>query len=196
LRVLAIDTTTPRGSVALVDGGEVRGEVRLRTATGHSHSVMPAIAFLLESLGLDAAGLEGFAVTCGPGSFTGLRIGVSTVQGLALASGRPCLGLGTLDVLAARMCGSASTLVPIVDAYRDEVYAAIYDASARLLRGCRAESPAALLAEVPEGAAFFGDGADRYRDLILRLRPGARFPGPLLRPVYLRAAVAPRAGAG
>jgi len=159
-----------------VDGVEVLGEVRLRVAAGHSHSVMPAVAFLLEALGLRPSAVEGYAVASGPGSFTGLRVGLSTVQGLALASGRPCLGLSALDVLAARIRGAAPSLVAMMDAYRDEVYAGVYDPEGRLQGSWRAEAPAALVGSLPEDVAFLGDGALRYRDEILRLRPRARFP--------------------
>jgi tRNA threonylcarbamoyladenosine biosynthesis protein TsaB len=176
LRILALDTTTAWGSVALVEGGEVRGEARLRAPSGHSHSTMPAVAFVLRALGLAPGEWEGLAVTSGPGSFTGLRIGIGTVQGLGLASGRPCLGLSSLDILAARMRGAAACLVSMVDAHRGEVYAGLYDAEAHPTGPWRLQTPAALLDEVPDGSAFLGDGALRYRDEILRLRPGAVFP--------------------
>ena len=67
LRVLAVDTTTERGSVAVVSGGEVLGEVRLRSGMGHSKRLMPAVAFLLDGLGISAPEVEGYAVTAGPG---------------------------------------------------------------------------------------------------------------------------------
>src|SRR5262249_31042274 len=106
MRVLAIDTTTAHGSVALVDERQVLGEVRLLAADRQSAHVLPAVDFLLCRLALDARALDGFAVTVGPGSFTGLRVGISTVQGLALGAGKPCVGLPTLDVLAAKLRGS------------------------------------------------------------------------------------------
>src|SRR5689334_8522168 len=109
MRVLAVDTTSERESVALSEGGLLRAEARLRTTGGHSRYVLPAIAFVLESAGWAATDVEGYAVVLGPGSFTGVRVGLSTVQGLALASGRPCLGLSTLDVLAATAVGEART---------------------------------------------------------------------------------------
>ena len=211
--VLAVDTTTSRGSVALVEGDETLGELRLSTADDHSSHVLPAAAFLLEHLGRRVADVDGYVVAVGPGSFTGLRIGISTVQGLALAAGRPCLGISSLDALAAGIVGAAESLVAMVDAHRGEVYAALYD-SAGALRGERmAITPMALLGQVPAEAAFVGDGALRYRPEILASRPGALFPphdlhlaqtlgrlaGPLfaagqgvspeaLRPLYLRAA--------
>lgn len=171
-----MDTTTERGSVAVVSGGEVLGEVRLRSGMGHSRRLMPAIAFLLEGLELEAPEVEGYAVAAGPGSFTGLRVGLSCVQGLALASGRPCLGLCTLDVLAARIAGAAPTLVAAMDAYRGEVYACVFEAD-----GTRRGEPVTALpgdafAGVPAGAAFIGDGASRYREDIRAVVPDARFP--------------------
>ena len=162
--------------MAVVSDGEVLGEVRLRAGMGHSKRLMPAIAFLLDGLGMAAAEVEGYAVAAGPGSFTGLRVGLSCVQGLALGSGRPCLGLCTLDVLAARIAGAAPTLVAAMDAYRGEVYAGVY-ASDGTRRGEPVTAPPELaFAGLPAGTAFMGDGAERYRDAILATVPDARFP--------------------
>jgi tRNA threonylcarbamoyladenosine biosynthesis protein TsaB len=176
VRVLAVDTTTERGSVALTEGESVRGEVRLVSPEGHSRRLLPAVDFLLQSLGLRAADLDAFAVTTGPGSFTGLRVGLSTVQGLALGTGRPCLGVSALDVLAARNAGAAPTVVALMDAYRGEVYGAVYDGEGRVRGRASVERPEALVARAPDVAAFVGDGARRHRDLILSLRPRAIFP--------------------
>jgi tRNA threonylcarbamoyladenosine biosynthesis protein TsaB len=176
VKVLGIDTTTSRGSVALVASGELLGEVRLSTQASHSRRLLPAVAFLLDALGLEAAAIEGLAVTTGPGSFTGLRIGISTVQGLGLALGRPCLGVSALDVVAARAEGEGEILAVVMDAWRGEVYGAVYDAAARPLAAPVVEAPASFLARVPPGrAVFVGEGALRYRELIERERPDAGF---------------------
>ncbi len=176
MRVLAVDTTTERGSVALIENDAVAGEVRLASAEGHSRKVLPAVDFLLQSLGLRAADLDAFAVTTGPGSFTGLRVGLSTVQGLALGTGRPCLGVSTLDVLAARSAGAAATVVALMDAYRGEVYGAVYDGEGGMVGRPGVDRPEAFVARAPEVAAFVGDGAQRHRELILSLCPRALFP--------------------
>ena len=177
MKVLAVDTTSERESVALAEGGVLRAEVRLRTAAGHSRMVLPAIAFALEATGWVAADVDGYAVTVGPGSFTGLRVGLSTVQGLALASGRPCLGVSTLDVLAAGIEGEAPTLVAMVDAGRgDQVFAAVYDARACVRDGPWAEAPEEVAERLQGPAAFVGDGAERYRARIVARRPDALFP--------------------
>ncbi len=176
MRVLAVDTTTERGSVAVTENDAVAGEVRLASAEDHSRKVLPAVDFLLQSLGLRAADLDAFAVTTGPGSFTGLRVGLSTVQGLALGTGRPCLGVSTLDVLAARGAGAAATVVALMDAYRGEVYGAVYDGEGGIVGRAGVDRPEAFVARAPEVAAFVGDGAQRHRELILSLRPRALFP--------------------
>ena len=213
MHLLAIDTTTRDGSVALLKDGELRGEVRVvEDGGGHSRTILPAVDGLLRLHGLTPGQLDAFAVALGPGSFTGVRVGISTIQGLALGSGRPALGLTSLEALAAKMSGASHTRVAMVDAYRDQVYAAVFDAEGRTLREPEAIAPDAWLKDLHAGAAFAGSGATRYRDLIRSVQPDAVFPGcssflaaalgrlaaprlargeggeaALLRPVYLRA---------
>src|SRR5262245_41448200 len=158
MRVLAIDTTTARGSVAVVEDREVLGEVRLHSADRQSGHVLPAVDFLFARLGFGVAELDGLAVTLGPGSFTGLRVGISTVQGLALGAGKPCLGLPTLDVLARKLRGCGPWLVPLMDAYRGQVFAAVYDSDARRCGPMAAQEPATLLQGLPSEVALLGGG--------------------------------------
>jgi tRNA threonylcarbamoyladenosine biosynthesis protein TsaB len=175
--VLAVDTTTERESVAVVDSGEVRAELRLRRPDIHSRRLMPAIAALLDVAGLRPTEIEGYAVTVGPGSFTGVRVGLSTVQGLALAARKPCLGYSVLDVMAARIAGEAPTLAVMAEAHRGDVFAGVYDAEARPLGPPVAETPEAFLDRLPGGlVAFTGEAARRCRALIRARRPEARFP--------------------
>ena len=213
MRVLAVDTTSPRGSLALAEEDGILAEARVVTEAGHSRWLLPAVAAVLQGLGLSAGDLDALAVTTGPGSFTGLRVGLGSVQGLALASGRHCVGLTTLDVLAFSAVGSSGTIVALVDAFRGEVYSGVYDAAGGS-RGERRVGPlSALLEDLPPGAAFVGEPAAASRDAIRAKVPGAVFPdtpgflaGTLaraalrlaragaavppadLRPVYLRAA--------
>lgn len=177
LRVIAVDTSSERSSVALVEGGEIRGEVRLATSVP-SIAVVPAVELILRSLGLAASDVEGFAVTLGPGSFTGVRVGLSTVQGLALGSGRPCVGLSTLDVLAAGIAGEADSLVVLADAFRDEVFVGRYDRNARALAPPSRERPDAVLASLPAESVLTGDGARRYESLVRAALPRARIAQP------------------
>jgi tRNA threonylcarbamoyladenosine biosynthesis protein TsaB len=186
MRILAVDTTTARGSVALLQDDDVVGEIRLLAPDTHSTQVLPAAAFLLQSRGVSPRDIDGFAVATGPGAFTGLRVGLSTVQGLALGADRPCVGVSALDALATRIAGAAETLVAMMDAYRDEVYAGLYDSGARPVSPPVLAPPAEILKAVPAGAAFIGDGALRYRDLIVAQRPDAVFPE---RSLYLAASL-------
>ncbi len=157
----------------------VLAEARLVTTDGHSRWLLPAVEALLVGLGLPASALDVFAVTIGPGSFTGLRVGLGTVQGLSLASGRPCVGLSTLDVLAGASAGSSGTVVALVDAFRGEVYSGVYDASLRLCRPYGVSALASVLERLPAGAAFVGGPAVSHRETIRAAVPGAVFPDPV-----------------
>lgn len=174
MRLIAVDTTSPRESVALLDGERTLGEVRLDGVASHSQHVLPAVAFLLQSAGIEARALDAFAVAIGPGSFTGLRVGIATVQGLALASGRPAVGVGALDALAAEAEGEGP-LVAVREAYRDEVFLAAWDAGGRPLREAAVGALGALLEGVPAGARFVGDVAAR-REAIGAAAADPRFP--------------------
>ena len=196
MRVLAVDTSSPRGSLAVAGPEGVLAEARVVTSEGHSRWLLPAVEALLKGLGLEPRALDLFAVTTGPGSFTGLRVGLGSVQGLALAGGRPCVGLPTLDVLAESTAGSSGTIVALTDAFRGEVYSGVYDAAGRL-RGERRVGPlAAVLEGLPAGSAFVGDAAVEHREAILQAVPGAVFPdwarflAPPLAAVALRLAAA------
>jgi tRNA threonylcarbamoyladenosine biosynthesis protein TsaB len=197
MKVLAVDTTSERESVALADGPVVLAEVRLR-AGGHSRQLVPAIEFVLRAAGTLAGEIEGYAVTIGPGSFTGVRVGLSTIQGFALASGRPCLGVSTLDVLAATIEGEAPTLVPMVDASRaGQVFAAVHDADARRREEAQSVAADVIVARLNGLLAVVGDGAERYAAEIRARRPDTLFPR---RDLYLAGALArlaaPRLAAG
>jgi tRNA threonylcarbamoyladenosine biosynthesis protein TsaB len=178
VRILAVDTTTERGSVAVVEGAELLGELRLKLGSGRTHSerLMPGVDFLLRALDVPLDSIDGFAVATGPGSFTGLRIGISSIQGLALGQPRPCLGVGTLELLAARIRGRAAALAAVMDAWRDEVYAALYDEKGVLQQGPFAEPAASFVRRAPRGTAYVGGGALRYRDTITAHDAEALFP--------------------
>jgi tRNA threonylcarbamoyladenosine biosynthesis protein TsaB len=157
MQVLAVDTTSEKGSVAIVEDDRVCAEVRVGARDAHSRHLLPAIQFLLATLEMRVEDLGALAVTTGPGSFTGLRVGLSTVQGLALASGRPCLGLSTLEVLATLAAGSGRPVVALRDAFRSEVFWSVFDASGKVLHGGEVGSLEAALLTVPRAAAFVGD---------------------------------------
>jgi tRNA threonylcarbamoyladenosine biosynthesis protein TsaB len=176
VRALAVDTTSPRASIALAGPSGLVAEERAVSEAGHSGWLLPAIAVLLERLGLEASEIGLFAVSCGPGSFTGLRVGLATVQGLALACGGRCLGVPTLDVLAHAIRGAAPTLVAVMDAFRGDVFAAVYDSQARLRGERRVGRLEDVLCGLAPGCAFTGDAASAQRAVIEAAVPGAVFP--------------------
>jgi tRNA threonylcarbamoyladenosine biosynthesis protein TsaB len=176
LRILAIDTTTPLGSVALVEADVVLSEVRFRAPDRHSARLIPAVEAALTLACVRPLDIDGYAVTVGPGPFTGLRVGISTAQGLALGAGRPAIGIPSLDVLAARIRGEAPRLVTLIDAGRGQVYAASFDSEARRLGEPSLERADAFEEWLPDEAAFLGDGAALHEAQIRAARPSSRFP--------------------
>jgi tRNA threonylcarbamoyladenosine biosynthesis protein TsaB len=173
-RLLALDTTTARGSLALLADDAVEAEMRV-VSDAHSRWVMDGVRLLLASRDVEASGIDVFAVTLGPGSFTGVRVGLSTIQGLALATGRPCVGLSSLEVLASLAPPGAGTVVAVVDAFRNEVFGAAYGPG-----GARTEPRAcgieALVAGLPGPLTLVGDGLARHAASVRAARPEARMP--------------------
>lgn len=143
--ILAFDTATSVASSALVRDGTVLGE-----RTGRPAAVLADVDALLREAGVEPAELDGIAVGTGPGSFTGLRMGLASGRALAFALGRPLAGVSTLDALAAGAPGA----VAVIDARRREVFVA----------GPRALAPEELRLE--PGAVCVGDGAVRYRAVL------------------------------
>jgi tRNA threonylcarbamoyladenosine biosynthesis protein TsaB len=127
VKVLAIDTTSEFGSIALVQDDAVVEEVCMNSADGFAHLLFQAIESLLERQTVDLSGVDGFAAAAGPGSFTGVRVGLTAVKGLADATGRPVVAVSNLQALA--WFGSRPLRATVLDARRGEVYGAVYDAA-------------------------------------------------------------------
>ena len=161
--VLAVDTSGPVAGVALADGGKVRYEAIADLGKTHSQSLMPMLEALQQATGLSLSDVDLFACVAGPGSFTGVRIGVCAVQGLAQATGKPCVALDALEVLAMAQYGFEGVICPILDARRGQVYAAAFrftgDAPERLMDDCVLQLDD-FLAQLPqsERLLFVGDG--------------------------------------
>ena len=159
MRVLAVDTTTRAGASRWRGRTGSSPRRGWRPTGGTPAGCCPRPRRSCEGLGIAAGALDAFAVTIGPGSFTGLRVGLGSVQGLALASGRPCVGLSTLDVLALAAAGSSGTIVALIDAFRGEVYSGVYDADGALRGERRVGRLEAVLDGLPRATAFVGDAA-------------------------------------
>jgi tRNA threonylcarbamoyladenosine biosynthesis protein TsaB len=172
MRVLGIDTSTLCGSVGLIEGEQVLCEYSLNRKISHSERVLKTIDRVLEDSGVLIGEIDGFAISIGPGSFTGLRIGVSVVKGLAFATGKPVAGVSTLDALAQNVRYSPYLICPLLDARKGEVYTALYRNSGKdgliKLSPEMAMKPVDLLEKIEEKALFLGNGVYPYGDLICR----------------------------
>lgn len=151
--ILAVDTTSEYGSLALLRGDELLEEVLLHAPKGFAHVLYGHLAELLEHHGLKPGDIDCFAAASGPGSFTGVRIGLACVKGLAEALGKPAIGVSNLQAIAS--CGTAPLRAAVLDARRGEVYGAVYDCGSRLVLPEVVAPFDAWIATLPEGELEF-----------------------------------------
>ena len=126
MKLLAIDTSTEFLSLAVMKGGRIAGRFHRKSPMRHSSMLVPMIDRLLKKAGMKVGDIDCFGVSIGPGSFTGLRIAVATVKGLAYALHKKIVVVPTLDVIAANAAGFKGVICPVLDARKSKVYAAIY----------------------------------------------------------------------
>lgn len=172
MKVLALDTSSMVASVAVMDDEKLIGEYIINHERTHSQKLMPMIDELLRSCGLTMEAIDLVAVAEGPGSFTGLRIGVATAKGLAHAMDIPVVGVSTLDALAFNLPFCQGLICPLLDARRNQVYTALYQWNGGDLHRIEAPMAVALeefiekLLERPEKVVFVGDGVEKYRKIL------------------------------
>lgn len=168
--VLGVETATRVGSVAVASEGGLIGEYTLGVGPAYAERLLPAIDHLLQSTDVPFSDIDGLAISLGPGSFTGLRIGLSTVKGLSFAGKKPVVGIPTLDALAHHIHGFEFLICPMLDARKKEVYTALYrrdrTEGVQKLTVDLATAPDKLLREVDEAVIFLGDGSRVYRSVI------------------------------
>ena len=163
MNILAIDTSGPVAGCAVMRDGFVTRLIEMNAGLTHSETIMPAVDEALSASGLTCGDIDVFAAVAGPGSFTGVRIGVCAVKGLAHAVGKPCARIHALEALAMNFYGFDGLCCPILDARRGQVYCAAYDMKDGL--PVNVVEPDALkledfLERLPDGRrlAFVGDG--------------------------------------
>ena len=169
MNILAIDTSTPTCSVAVTCREKLLVEMTSARKQTHSKHIMDMILSVMEAGDLTISEMDGFAVTQGPGSFTGLRIGISTIKGLALASAKPLAGVSGLDVLAYRLPFSPFPVCVMTDARKGEVYCARYrfkDTELIKESGEFALPPEDALSDIDSPCVFIGSGAILYKTII------------------------------
>ncbi|WP_305041214.1 tRNA (adenosine(37)-N6)-threonylcarbamoyltransferase complex dimerization subunit type 1 TsaB [Geoalkalibacter sp.] len=167
--LLAIDTATSAGSVALCRDETLLGEILFNVRGTHSERLMATVRQLLVETGLSLAEVDAFAVVHGPGSFTGLRVGMASAQGLALATGRPVIGVSSLQVLAMNLGEAQMPVCALLDARKQEVYAGLFRMRRQHPQPLGPEqviAPAKLLPRLEGPLLFVGEGARVYRVLI------------------------------
>jgi tRNA threonylcarbamoyladenosine biosynthesis protein TsaB len=147
--ILAMDTTREYGSIALAHGSAVIDEILLHAPEGFSQVLYGHLDELLKRNRVALADVECFGATSGPGSFTGVRVGLACVKGLAEAMGKPAVGVSNLQAIAS--FGTAPLRAAVIDARRGDVYGAVYDASGRLVQGEVVAKLAAWLEKLPSG---------------------------------------------
>jgi tRNA threonylcarbamoyladenosine biosynthesis protein TsaB len=166
---LCLDTTTGPCSIAISRDGQTVAASLLNAPGKHQNAwLLPELERLLAACGLDLAQIDLFACASGPGSFTGVRTGVATIQGLALAHAKPCVGISSLALLAMQLPYAQHPVCPLLDARKNEVYAGLYSCRplpTPLQDDCTLP-PAEFLKQLSGPVIFLGDGAIRYRQLI------------------------------
>ncbi len=156
MRLLAVDTTTPNGSGAVLEDGRLLSKFEDASPSSHSARLLASVEAMLKPLGFGIRDIDAFAVTTGPGSFTGIRIGLSTVKAFAFASGRPAAPVSSLRALAWKFRDDPGLAAPMIDAKKGEIYAALFRVG-----------PGGLEEIVPQGAYI----PDRFLGLVPRGGP-------------------------
>ncbi len=169
MKILALDTSALTATAAVLDGDTIVCEESTTTKLTHSQTIMPMIDDLLRKASLDISDIDLFACSCGPGSFTGLRIGIGTVKGLAYGTGKKVCAVSTLEALAHNIPFSDYIIAPIMDARRGQVYNALYrweNGKLITIEEPRAISIEELCNSLNEKTVFVGDGVKAYKDKI------------------------------
>jgi tRNA threonylcarbamoyladenosine biosynthesis protein TsaB len=166
--------------VGLIHDDWIISDYLLNLSVTHSERLLDAIDLVLRKARCELADLDGFSISLGPGSFTGLRIGVSTVKGLAYVVQKPVVGVSTLDVLASQVSPTPYLICPIIDARKGEIYSAFYRYEEfnhlKRLSEYQAIRPEVLFGMIREPTIFLGDGVKTYgQDLRNSLKPFAVF---------------------
>mgnify|MGYP000181645115 CR=1 FL=1 len=168
MKLLAVDTSGPVCGVAILTEDGIRHECAVMNHKTHSVNLLPMIENAFQSTGLTIQDMDRLAVVVGPGSFTSVRLGVSTVKGLAHGAGKPCVAVNALEAMAAGISGFSGVVCPIQDARVQQVYGAAFCSGKRLLDDCVLKLSEYLdkISPLGERFLFTGDGVAVYRQQI------------------------------
>jgi tRNA threonylcarbamoyladenosine biosynthesis protein TsaB len=170
MKILAVDTATQTSSVAITDNAAILAELTVNHAKTHAAFLMKMIQRILEMAFLTLKEIDGFAITIGPGGFTGLRIGLSSIKGLSAATGKPVIGVSTLETLAHTIPYTSTCICPMIDARKGQVYCARYRYHHGVLINelpVRSIKPLSAIQGLSEPCIFIGNGAMTYKNIIV-----------------------------
>ena len=162
---MGIDSSIPQASIALLKDGKIRNQAEIGTNATASNQVLFLIDKVLTSSGINLQDLDGFCLTTGPGSFTGLRVGASILKGLLLATSKPFVKVDTLEALALQAMPTGNKICAILDAKKKEVYTASFCGNGNILERLtpdRALTPSQLCQKINEPTVFIGTGLNSY----------------------------------
>lgn len=171
MKILGIDSSVPRGSVALLENNQIISETSLKSGTNHSDGLLAALDHVLSQNRSSLKDVGGFGVTTGPGSFTGLRVGVSLVKGFVLARETPFKGIDTLEATAACVEPGSHPICALLDARKKEVYYALFKYEENRLKRLTPDaaiSPKILCGRISEPTVFIGGGLEAYGEFLYR----------------------------
>ena len=181
MKLLGVEASLKSLSVCIIEDEDLLSEITLNTGETHSKNLLKIIDESLNKAGLSIKDIDGFAVTLGPGSFTGLRIGLSAVKGLASVTKKPVAGISSLDALAYQ-AGFPNMICALLDARKNEVYCSIYrriDNKKIRISDESVSAPEQAISEINEPCMFIGSGALLYKDLIIQKVGGLSLFPPL-----------------
>ena len=179
--LLAIETATKQLGVAVIDGDRVLSSFELLEEYPHAVELPGAVARVLKAARTSLPRIEAIVVDIGPGSFTGLRIGLAFAKALAFPAKKPMIGVSSLDVLAASLPYASRLIVPLLDARQKNAYAALYrNHEGRLTKQTDylLRPAEEIIARIKEPAVFVGDGCGLYREVIEKRCPDPQFASP------------------
>lgn len=172
MKLLAIDSSGLVASVAIVSEETVIAEYTVNYKKTHSQTLLPMLDEIVKMLGMDLSEVDGIAVSAGPGSFTGLRIGSATAKGLGLALDKPIISIPTLEGLAYNLLGTHAMICPMMDARRNQVYTGLYEFDQDKLITISEQKAIAIeeiidtVNEIGKSVMYLGDGTSMYDSII------------------------------
>ena len=167
MKILALDSTAKTSTVAVLENDTLLGLYSVNIQNTHSETLLPMVKSLLDSLKLTNEDIDAYAVSEGPGSFTGVRIGVATVKALAFGRNKPCVGVSTIEALKENLEGFSGIICPIMNARRGQVYTGAFLNGERFIDDCcmMLDNLIPMLIEKNAPIYFVGDGYELIQDM-------------------------------